>query len=210
MPSFRALLLHSSPSPTLPFLHPQNTRKPGPHGPLWAHLDPHFSTCYPQLEKQIPIFYLLIFFEQIVGELLETISAESLDGLLLSLHGAMVAEHIPDADGESVEGIRKTVGDSLPVVLTLDLHANVSQRMISNVSATTVYRTYPHLDQRERGREAARILADIIRGKIHPIQVLVKPPLEINILAQHTDREPMMGLYRKLEELMPKPGIIGN
>lgn len=147
-------------------------------------------------------------FEQIVGELLETISAESLDGLLLSLHGAMVAEHIPDADGESVERIRKTVGDYLPVVLTLDLHANVSQRMISNVSATTVYRTYPHLDQRERGREAARILADIIRGKIHPIQALVKPPLEIHILAQHTDREPMMGLYRKLEELIPKPGII--
>ena len=51
-----ALLLYSSPSLTLPFLHPQNTWNPGPHGPLLAHLDAHFSTCYPQLEKQIPIF----------------------------------------------------------------------------------------------------------------------------------------------------------
>ena len=51
-----ALLLHSCPSPTLPFLHPQNTRPSGPHGSLLALLDAHFRTGYPQLEKQIPIF----------------------------------------------------------------------------------------------------------------------------------------------------------
>ncbi len=51
-----ALLLHSSPSPMLPFFASQNTRHPGPHGPLLAHLDPYFSTCYPHLEKQILIF----------------------------------------------------------------------------------------------------------------------------------------------------------
>ncbi len=50
-----ALLLRSCPSPTLPLLHPRNTRPSGPHGSLLAHLDPHFRTCYPQLEKQIPI-----------------------------------------------------------------------------------------------------------------------------------------------------------
>ena len=147
-------------------------------------------------------------YEEVLEEILTRVSSESLDGLLLSLHGAMVSSHIRDADGNTAERIRSLVGSSLPVVLTLDLHANVSPRMVENVTATTIYRTYPHLDQRERGREAARILNQILDGETHPVQSLVKPPLAITILAQETTKEPIGGLYRALEETIQEPGVI--
>ncbi len=147
-------------------------------------------------------------YEEILAEILDRISGESLDGLLLALHGAMVAQHVRDADGRTAAKIRKLVGPDLPIVMTLDLHANVSPLMIESVTATTIYRTYPHLDQRERGREAARILAQTLEGRIRPVQALVKPPLCISILAQGSRYEPMADLYRRMEELIDQEGVV--
>jgi len=147
-------------------------------------------------------------YEGILEEILDRISGQSLDGLLLALHGAMVAEHVRDADGRTASTIRRLVGPDLPIVMTLDLHANVSPLMIESVTATTIYRTYPHLDQRERGREAARILAETLAGRIQPVQALVKPPVCISILAQATGQEPMAGLYRRMEELIEQDGVV--
>lgn len=147
-------------------------------------------------------------YEGILAEILDRISGESLDGLLLALHGAMVAQHVRDADGRTAARIRQLVGPDLPIVMTLDLHANVSPLMIESVTATTIYRTYPHLDQRERGREAARILAETLEGRIQPVQALVKPPLCISILAQGSRYEPVADLYRRMEELIGQEGIV--
>ena len=147
-------------------------------------------------------------YEEILAEILDRISGESLDGLLLALHGAMVAQHVRDADGRTAAKIRQLVGPDLPIVMTLDLHANVSPLMIGSVTATTIYRTYPHLDQRERGREAARILAETLEGRIRPVQALVKPPLCISILAQGSRYEPMADLYRRMEELIDQEGVV--
>lgn len=147
-------------------------------------------------------------YEGILEEILDRISGESLDGLLLALHGAMVAQHVRDADGRTASTIRRLVGPDLPIVMTLDLHANVSPLMIDSVTATTIYRTYPHLDQRERGREAARILAETMEGRIRPVQSLVKPPVCISILAQATGQEPMAGLYRRMENLIRQDRVI--
>ena len=147
-------------------------------------------------------------YEEILGEILKRLAGESLDGLLLALHGAMVARHIRDADGNTVEKIRAAVGPRLPIVMTLDLHANVSPRMISGVTATTIYRTNPHIDQRVRGREAAVMMHDILEGRTHPVQALETPPVLITILAQRTQAEPLASLYRQLEDLTKRPGII--
>lgn len=147
-------------------------------------------------------------YEEILAEILDRISGESLDGLLLALHGAMVAQHVRDADGRTAAGIRQLVGPDLPIVMTLDLHANVSPLMIESVTATTIYRTYPHLDQRERGREATHILAETLEGRIKPVQALVKPPLCISILAQGSRYEPIADLYRRMEELIEQEGIV--
>ena len=147
-------------------------------------------------------------YEDFVGEIVRCLRSERLDGLLLSLHGAMVAEHVRDADGETAARIRQAVGPVLPIVLTLDLHANVSARMIANVTATTIYRTNPHLDQRERGCEAAELLMRILNGEVRPVQALEKPPLMIPILAQNTAAEPLAGIYARLEQLIRTPGIL--
>jgi microcystin degradation protein MlrC len=147
-------------------------------------------------------------YEGIVGEILERIASESLDGVLLALHGAMVAEHVRDADGETTERIRRLVGPDLPVVMTLDLHANVSERMVRNVTAATIYRSNPHLDQRDRGREAARLMARILAGECRPVQALETPPMAINILAQRTAVAPMAPVYARMERLLAEPGIL--
>lgn len=147
-------------------------------------------------------------YERILTEILKRLAQEPLDGLLLSLHGAMVAQHVRDADGMTVQRIRQTVGPTLPIVMTLDLHANVSRQMVTGVTATTSYRSYPHIDQRERGREAARMLDGILEGRTRPVQALEKPPLIITILAQKSDREPMASLYQQMHEALKLPGVI--
>ncbi len=146
-------------------------------------------------------------FEAILGEMLELLRGSSgLDGLLLALHGAMVAEGYPDADGEVVSRLREAFGK--PIVMTLDCHANVSPRMIRGTTATILYRSNPHVDQRERGLEAASIIAGTVRGEIKPVQALETPPMVINISKQYTNQEPALGLIRDVEQVMRRPGIL--
>ncbi len=145
--------------------------------------------------------------EAILGEKLELLRESSgLDGLLLALHGAMVAEGYPDADGEVVSRLREAFGK--PIVMTLDCHANVSPRMIRGITATILYRSNPHVDQRERGLEAASIIAGTVRGEIKPVQALETPPMVINISKQYTNQEPALGLIRDAEQVMRRPGIL--
>lgn len=131
-----------------------------------------------------------------------------LDGLLLSLHGAAFAEDFPDADGELARRIRLAVGPEIPIVMTLDLHANISPLMIASANATICYRSNPHLDQKARGREAAEVMARTLRGEITPVQALEKPPLIINISKQYTKQEPACGLYADVEAVLKWPGVV--
>jgi len=148
-------------------------------------------------------------YERIAGELLADLrSALPLDGLLLALHGATVSAEFPDADGEMLRRVRAVVGPEMPVVTTLDLHANVSEPMIALATATVAYRSNPHLDQRERGREAASLLLRTLRGEIRPVQALETPPLLIAISKQQTAAAPALGLYQDLETVLTWPGIL--
>ena len=146
-------------------------------------------------------------FEAILGEMLELLRGSSgLDGLLLALHGAMVAEGYPDADGDVVSHLREAFGK--PLVMTLDCHANVSPRMIRGTTATILYRSNPHVDQRERGLEAANIIAGTVRGEIKPVQALETPPFVLNISKQYTSQDPALGLIRDAELVMRRPGVL--
>jgi microcystin degradation protein MlrC len=148
-------------------------------------------------------------YEEITGEIIASIrAAEKLDGILLGLHGAMVAVKYPDADGQTASLVRKAVGPDLPVVMTLDLHANVSHKMIESTTAAVYYRSNPHLDQRQRGLEAAEIVARTVRGEISPVQAVETPPMTMNILKQYTDHEPAATLFRNVEEVMKRDKII--
>src|SRR5688572_17303307 len=91
-------------------------------------------------------------YETIAGELLDRIEKLGrIDGIFLDLHGAMVTEHQPDGEGELLERLRSLAGPDLPIVVSLDLHANITERMVKHASALVVCRTYPHVDLAESG-----------------------------------------------------------
>jgi microcystin degradation protein MlrC len=105
------------------------------------------------------------YFDEVVKELCDRVRAAlPLDGVFLALHGAAIATADHDPDGTILESVRAIVGPGVPVVATLDLHANVAERMVNNASALVAYRTNPHVDMRERGAECAAILRDMIAG----------------------------------------------
>lgn len=107
-------------------------------------------------------------FERIAFILTEDLrGALPVDAVYLDLHGAMVAEHVDDADGELLRRVRAIVGESVPVVASLDLHANVSRAMLEQASLLVCYRTYPHVDMAATGARAAGGVA----------RVLARPPL---------------------------------
>ena len=93
-------------------------------------------------------------------------------------------------------------------MITPDIHANMSQKMVENTTATVIYRMNPHMDTYERGLETASLMARTLQGEINPIQWLEMPPMVINILKQHTREEPCLSLIRDVEEVMKRPKIL--
>src|SRR5688572_29387892 len=104
------------------------------------------------------------------------LAAGKLDAVYISNHGGMVSTAGPDPDGELYEMVRKAVGRDIPVVATVDLHANISERMVASVDALVSYRTNPHMDQAERAVDAARLLAGFVKG-MKPKRAFVRLPL---------------------------------
>lgn len=148
-------------------------------------------------------------FEDLVGEMARQLEeALPVDGLLLALHGAAVSEQYRDADGEIVRRLRKLLGQSMPIIMTLDLHANVSAKMIEHTTATVIYRSNPHLDQKQRGLEAASLMGRTLAGAIRPVQALACLPLIINISKQYTQEPPARELYATIDSVMEQTGIL--
>ena len=145
-------------------------------------------------------------FERLADALAGSVAAMGqVDGLLVALHGATVSANHRDADGEILRRLREVCGPALPIVVTLDLHANISKRMVSHATAIVAYRTNPHLDQRERGEEAAGLLAKILRGDASPVMALAAPPLAVPIAAQSTED---LFLFDDLRAVLGWPGIL--
>ena len=147
-------------------------------------------------------------FDTLTGRLISSLKgAPKLDGLLLALHGAMVAEGHPQADEEIVRRVRNAFGDTIPIVVTHDFHGNPSPELVRLCTALVGYQQNPHLDTKLRGRRAASIMARTLRGEVKPVQVIVKPPMVYNISFQHTYAEPLLPIVRAsmdLEKSNPK------
>lgn len=103
--------------------------------------------------------------------------AGAVDAVYFAHHGAMVATHIDDPDGDLASQVRAAVGKAIPAVMTLDLHANISDAMVAATDVIIGYRTNPHVDMIERGEEAAFTLRRILSGDAKPKAAHVKPPL---------------------------------
>ncbi len=124
--------------------------------------------------------------------------AGGLDGIYLDLHGAAVAEHAADSEGELIARLRAIVGPKLPIVVSLDLHANVTQRMLREADALVAYRTYPHVDMAKTGELAAELLARRLNaGQRQPMSAR-RLPFLIPLNAQSTWMQPARGLYEAL------------
>lgn len=146
--------------------------------------------------------------DEITGHLIDQLRRDRPDGLLLALHGAMVAESHLDADGEVVARLRQALGRDFPLVVTLDLHGNLSPRLIDGSDATVAYRTCPHVDQRACGHRAAAILRATLRGEVRPRQALAKPPMIVNIMVHDTSEEPLRSFMAEAEALERDPRIL--
>ena len=148
-------------------------------------------------------------YEQIVGRILAGIrAAGKIDGVLLALHGAMVVEGFPHGDAETVRRVRQQVGPDIPIVVTHDYHANVPPELIEAADVLIIYKTNPHVDQRERGMEAATILARMVRGEVRPKMSLAKPELVFSIYFHNTSVPPMQPLMARAMELEKQDGIL--
>ncbi len=149
-------------------------------------------------------------FETLVAVILAGIeeAKPGLDGVYLSLHGAMVVEGFPSGDAELVRRVRAAVGPDCPIVVTHDFHANVSAEIVASCNALVTYKENPHIDTKARGVQAAEIMAGIIRGKIRPVQVIVKPPMIFNIAFQHTKSPPLLPITDESRRLEEQPKIL--
>jgi microcystin degradation protein MlrC len=140
-------------------------------------------------------------FERISASILDDVRKGGFDAVYLDLHGAAVAEHVDDTEGELLARIRAIVGADIPIVASLDLHANVTQRMLREADALVSYRTYPHIDMAATGELAAQLLARRVKlGRREPIHS-VRLPFLIPLNAQSTWMEPAKSLYEELLEL---------
>lgn len=148
-------------------------------------------------------------FETITGRMLELLEAHGpWDGVLLAQHGAAVSEEHRDADGETVRRVRELVGPDVPIGVSFDMHANISQLTVEQATVVNSYITNPHLDPRPRAREVANIIAATVRGEVTPVSTLVTPPVAVDILRQGTSDSPMKELVAMAREEMKRPGVL--
>ena len=133
---------------------------------------------------------------------------EGVDGVLLDLHGAMVVEEIPDADGDFVASVRAVVGPRCPVMVTYDLHGNHSWARFAAATATVGFDTYPHVDMAERGVEASQLLRRTVRGEIAPVTAFRSLPMFWSAPRQVTSHPPMNDVIARLHEMERRPGIL--
>ncbi len=148
-------------------------------------------------------------FERICGAMIQRLkSALPVDGVYLDLHGAMVVDTYDDGEGEPLRRVREAVGPRVPVVASLDLHANVTRAMFGLVDGLVAYRTYPHVDMAETGARAARLLDQILRtgkrpaGAFHQLDFLTGIPSQCSFI------QPCKGIYEELGRLEDKSGAM--
>ena len=140
-------------------------------------------------------------FEQIGGMMLDAARQASIDGVLLHLHGAMVVDSYEDGEGELLARLRRILGPEVPVVVTLDLHANVTGLMAENASALIAFRTYPHVDQYERAWQGAELLERAMQGEVRPKTVIARRPMLYGLDRGRHQQGPMAELIARGEAL---------
>ena len=148
-------------------------------------------------------------FERITGAMIEALEEMGpIDAVYLDLHGAMVCQHLDDGEGEIIARVRDVIGPDIPFVVSLDLHANITKRMVDLSDALVVYRTYPHVDMAETGARAAAHLDAILEGLPKQAKAFRQIDYLIPLTAQCTMSEPAKSIYAEVAALDGK--LLGN
>jgi microcystin degradation protein MlrC len=148
-------------------------------------------------------------YETIAGMIVDDLRAAlPVDAVYLDMHGAMVAEHLDDGEGELLRRVRGIVGPSMPVVISLDFHANVSREMVELSDAMFIYRTYPHVDMAETGKRAAQHLKKMTDGLPRQARAMRELDFLIPAAGQATASEPLKTIFAQAAKL--EGTTIGN
>lgn len=148
-------------------------------------------------------------YERIVEAILIGIkNALPVEAVYLCLHGAMVAEHQEDGEGELLRRVREIVGPDMPIAVSLDLHANTTPEMIRYADILVAYRTYPHVDMADTGARTARALDRHLKGERFSKAAYRQNPYLIPLNWQCTMSEPAASVYRRLEEIETETGTL--
>ncbi len=145
--------------------------------------------------------------EYLSGELLAALNG-SFDGILLALHGAMVTEVDEDGEGALLEAIRKKAGPDVPICVSLDLHANVTEQMAQHANGLFSFRTYPHIDTRDTAARAAEALQAAMTGRTAPHCIVARRPQIDGANHGRSQDGPMIDLLRRCREHGKEAGIV--
>ena len=148
-------------------------------------------------------------FDLLVDDLKQRlIAALPLDGVLLALHGAMVTENELDAESAILNAVREIVGSDVPIVCTLDMHGNISPRMLSLADMLIAFDKNPHTDPYERGQEAVTMLSQLLVGELKLSAGYMHPPLMLAPQATGTDDLPLSAVHRRRREMEAEDDVI--
>jgi microcystin degradation protein MlrC len=132
-------------------------------------------------------------------------AALPVDGVMLILHGAMVADGHDDCEGDLTAHVRDVVGAGVPIGVELDLHCHYTELMQRSADVTIAYKEYPHVDATPRMQELLRIVLDTARGQRRPTTAMFDCKM---VGLWHTTREPMAGFVRRMQAVEQQPGVL--
>jgi len=134
--------------------------------------------------------------------------ADELDGILLSLHGAMVTESRQDPETDAVREVRSVVGYDMPLMVAFDLHGNKDSAILKEATAIFGYQSSPHVDSGETGRRAARAMLATLKGEIKPTMAMAKPGIAGATVFSATTISPMKDIIARLHEWEKRPRVV--
>ncbi|MBQ0100810.1 MAG: M81 family metallopeptidase, partial [Lachnospiraceae bacterium] len=146
------------------------------------------------------------FKDQLIDAYKKGAAEGGIDGIALVLHGAMITDFSEDGEGVLLKALRDVTGPDLPIVATLDYHANMTDEMAKYATALIPARYYPHTDFYDRGLESAQMLLDVPDGKAHPTTALKKLPLILPHM--DTSEEPLCSMIKTFIDESEKPGVL--
>ena len=131
--------------------------------------------------------------------------AMPVDAVLLSLHGAMIADGYPDAEGDLLARVRELVGPNVLIAAELDLHCHLTRLKVASADILVIFKEYPHVDVAERAHEVFDLVVRTLYGEVKPVMRMHDCAM---LGVYPTTREPMIGIVARMKTLEREPGVL--